>query len=102
MLGGALVSCLAAFPIGAVISLLYEIPPFWLWLVGKHENWGSWFTILFLGMGGGFLGAMGGAVAHQLGAPIGIKVAVLTLVFASLTTAIIFVGAAPCAQDHLR
>lgn len=102
MLGGALLSCLGAFPIGALVGLLCEIPSFYLWLVGKNENWGSWLSMLFIGMGGSFLGAMGGAVAHQLGAPVGIKVAVLTLVFASLATALVFVAVASCAQDYLR
>ena len=99
MLGGALVSCLAAVPISALVGLLWEVPSFYSWIGG---GLGSWLTVLFIGMGGGFLGALGGAVAHQLGAPVGIKVVVLTLVFALLTTALVFVAVASCAQDYLR
>lgn len=71
MLLGAVASCLAAFPAAFVIALVWRLPiPFGRYESGVYAAGKSWFAVLFYGaIGGflvlGFLGAIGGTIAHQ-------------------------------------
>ena len=90
MLTGAIFCCLAAFPAAALTGLLWRIPiPFSGYASGVEGAAASWAMVLFYGLIGGFLllgflGALGGAVAHQLGLPHRARVVWLNLFFAAL------------------
>jgi len=75
MVGGALSAILLAFPLAALCALLFRFPiPFGAYERGWSAVPHALAAVRFYGaIGGfvllGFLGAVGGAVAHRLGRP---------------------------------
>ena len=87
---GSLLAVLGAFPVAAVVALVFRFPiPFTGYCSGPEAVLPSLVAVLFYGCVGGFLllavlGAVGGLTAFLIGRPDGKKTFRLTLAFALL------------------